>query len=258
MCSPAALLATRTGARARCLPMQNEMEDQHSETLALVRARFGTLNLRWRFPADSDALQLGPETGSFSVAVALGPRQAAAIRALTGVPASLKMQVYLHGEVLSIHLIGRQVGANEWAGSASPNVHGMLGAAEFAQEVSFAETIRSEMDSVVILLDQDSRIQAFNALAEAYTGCKEEEVIGLQVGALFLPSKEAKASRQNVASFFVAGKTFSVERRVHTRKGQTLFHFRHRFVRSDQDPMQRLLVCVGVDLTHALRKPQWR
>jgi len=225
------------------------MDDRYSETLALVRARFGTLNLRWILTGDSNALMLAPQTGPVHMAVPLGRRQAAEIRHLTAALSSLLLDTYLDGVLLNLHLIGRQVSSRQWEGTAAPNLYGAMGIPDFARGSSFAGMLLEELGSVVMLLDHHGTIQGCNQIAEEYAGCKEADVLGLEAGALFMSEQEAAASIQNIASFFSTGKAFQVERRIQTIKGPRLFKFRTRFVRSDIDPTQRLLVCAGTDVS---------
>jgi len=84
-------------------------------------ANFGTTSPCWRLSKDSNALELTAETGSgpADVAVALTGQQAAQIRRLTGITASLILDIRLFGESLRLHLVGKKLNGMSWAGTAS-------------------------------------------------------------------------------------------------------------------------------------------
>ena len=85
----------------------------------LLNAHFGTQSPHWRLAFDSNALELSAVKGKAHVAVALSAMEAAKIRRLTGVTASLELTITLAGEPLHLHLVGRRVNNLEWAGTAS-------------------------------------------------------------------------------------------------------------------------------------------
>ena len=180
----------------------------------LLNAHFGTQSPHWRLAFDSNATELSAVKGKAHVAVALSAMEAAKIRRLTGVTASLELTITLAGEPLHLHLVGRRVNNLEWAGTASAFSDTLSVARDLVHGLSFAEQVVSEANSVIVIVDQHGRIQRFNRLSEEYTGLREHEVIGKNVFQLFMSPEEAAASRRNIAGFFRNGSSYEVERWV--------------------------------------------
>ncbi len=104
--------------------------------------------------------------------------EAAKIRRLTGVTASLELTITLAGEPLHLHLVGRRVNRLEWADTASAFSDTQSVARDLVHGLSFAEQVVSEANSVIVIVDQHGRIQRFNRLSEEYAGLHEHEAIG--------------------------------------------------------------------------------
>ena len=227
-------------------------DDQHDQVLF---ARFGTSSPCWRLSSDSNALELTPETDDdkATVAIALSGAQAAQIRRLTGVTAHLTMDVRLSGEALRLHLVGKKLNSSTWAGTASAYEDTESVARDLVHGLSFAEQVVSEVNSVVVIVDKNGRIQRFNRLAEELTGMKEEDVVGRSVWALFMSSEAGAASSQNISGFFNQGVAYEVERRVRTVHGERLFLFRNKFVMSGSGVDEQFLICSGTDITEERR-----
>ena len=219
----------------------------------LLNAHFGTQSPHWRLAFDSNALELSAVKGKAHVAVALSAMDAAKIRRLTGVTASLELTITLAGEPLHLHLVGRRVNNLEWAGTASAFSDTQSVARDLVHGLSFAEQVVSEANSVIVIVDQHGRIQRFNRLSEEYTGLHEHEVIGKNVFQLFMSPEEAAASRRNIAGFFRNGSSYEVERWVKTVKGERLFLFRNKFVHSGSGKNEVFLICSGTDITEERR-----
>lgn len=225
------------------------MIDLDDNLLSLMRVQFGTSSPRWKLDADSDALELSPLTGPVALTIALRSGQAARVRAIGGGTGAATVDAHLYGQDLRLHLVGRKVDRGVWAGTCSPSVCSESVAMDLARGLSFAETILSEVNSLVVVLTRDGRIQRFNRVAEEFAGLKEEDVIGKSAWDLFMSEEEAKASRQNIEAFFESGDPYQVERVVKTVKGPRLFLFRNKFVRTGAGEDERFLVCSGVDIT---------
>ncbi|WP_118183337.1 cyclic di-GMP phosphodiesterase [Paraburkholderia phosphatilytica] len=221
----------------------------------LLYAQFGTSSPCWRLSGDSNALELTEDTGPgpANVAVALTSQQAAQIRRLSGVTSHLTLDVHFLGEPLRLHLVGRKLSANLWAGTASSYEDTESVARDLVHGLSFAETVVSEVNSVVVIVDRQGRIQRFNRLAEELTGMKETDVIGRNVWALFMSSSEGAASSHNISSFFNRGVSYEVERVVKTVHGERLFVFRNKFVHSGSGIDEQFLICSGTDITEERR-----
>lgn len=209
----------------------------------------GTHSPWWRLTADSNALHLAAsESADIVQVVALDDEQAALIRQLTVITASIAMTLPLYGLDVPVHLVGRKINKNEWAGTASAWNDTPSVARDLAQGLSFAEQVVSEANSVIVILDQNGNIQRFNRLSEEYTGLKEQEVIGQNVFKLFMSRSEAAASKRNITGFFRNGSSYEVERWIKTRKGQRLFLFRNKFVHSGSGKNEIFLICSGTDI----------
>ena len=217
----------------------------------------GTHSPWWRLTADSNALHLAAsESADIIQVVALNDEQAALIRQLTVITSSIAMTLPLYGVDVPVHLVGRKINKNEWAGTASAWNDTPSVARDLAQGLSFAEqvvSVQSEANSVIVILDQNGNIQRFNRLSEEYTGLKEQEVIGQNVFKLFMSRSEAAASKRNITGFFRNGSSYEVERWIKTRKGQRLFLFRNKFVHSGSGKNEIFLICSGTDITEERR-----
>lgn len=214
----------------------------------------GTHSPWWRLTADSNALHLAAsESADIIQVVALDDEQAALIRQLTVITSSIAMTLPLYGVDVPVHLVGRKINKNEWAGTASAWNDTPSVARDLAQGLSFAEQVVSEANSVIVILDQNGNIQRFNRLSEEYTGLKEQEVIGQNVFKLFMSRSEAAASKRNITDFFRNGSSYEVERWIKTRKGQRLFLFRNKFVHSGSGKNEIFLICSGTDITEERR-----
>ncbi|EKK5548743.1 cyclic di-GMP phosphodiesterase [Enterobacter hormaechei] len=214
----------------------------------------GTNSPWWRLTADSNALHLAAsESADIIQVVALDDEQAALIRQLTVITSSIAMTLPLYGVDVPVHLVGRKINKNEWAGTASAWNDTPSVARDLAQGLSFAEQVVSEANSVIVILDQNGNIQRFNRLSEEYTGLKEQEVIGQNVFKLFMSRSEAAASKRNITGFFRNGSSYEVERWIKTRKGQRLFLFRNKFVHSGSGKNEIFLICSGTDITEERR-----
>lgn len=214
----------------------------------------GTHSPWWRLTADSNALHLAAsESADIIQVVALDDEQAALIRQLTVITSSIAMTLPLYGVDVPVHLVGRKINKNEWAGTASAWNDTPSVVRDLAQGLSFAEQVVSEANSVIVILDQNGNIQRFNRLSEEYTGLKEQEVIGQNVFKLFMSRSEAAASKRNITGFFRNGSSYEVERWIKTRKGQRLFLFRNKFVHSGSGKNEIFLICSGTDITEERR-----
>ena len=152
----------------------------------------GTHSPWWRLTADSNALHLAAsESADIIQVVALDDEQAALIRQLTVITSSIAMTLPLYGVDVPVHLVGRKINKNEWAGTASAWNDTPSVARDLAQGLSFAEQVVSEANSVIVILDQNGNIQRFNRLSEEYTGLKEQEVIGQNVFKLFMRDRKS-------------------------------------------------------------------
>ena len=220
---------------------------------SILYQHFGTPRPYWRLHADSNALELSAEKNMTNVAIALTGYQAMTIRELTGVTASFSLDISLYGTPLRLHLVGRRIGPKEWGGTASDYYDTPSVAHDLEVGLSFAEQVVSEANSVIVIVDQEGKVQRFNRLSEEYTGVKEKDVIGKSAYDLFMSLEEGTASRQNITGFFQTAQSYEVERWIKTRKGQRLFLFRNKFVHSGSGKNEIFLICSGTDITEERR-----
>lgn len=222
------------------------IEDQFG---SILHQHFGTPRPYWRLAADSNALELSAERGTANVAVILNVFEANRVRHLTGITSSFTLDISLFGAPLRLHLVGRRVSYSEWAGTASDYTDTSSVAYDLEQGLSFAEQVVSEANSVIVIIDQEGKIQRFNRLSEEYTGKKEQDVVGKSAYELFMSLEEGIASRQNITGFFRNEQSYEVERWINTVKGQRLFLFRNKFVHSGSGKKEKYLICSGTDIT---------
>src|SRR5579864_915366 len=242
------LACVNSGPDGSACPGDAMNDDQQHQTLY---AHFGTSSPCWRLSSDSNALELTADTGpgSADVAITLTVRQAGQIRRLTGITSHLTLDIKLFGEPLRLHLVGKKLASNTWAGTASAYDDTESVARDLVHGLSFAEQVVSEVNSVVVIVDRHGRIQRFNRLAEELTGVKEEDIVGRNVWALFMTTESGAASSQNITGFFNRGVAYEVERRVKTVHGERLFLFRNKFVHSGSGVDEQFLICSGTDIT---------
>ncbi|KEY58116.1 cyclic di-GMP phosphodiesterase Gmr [Serratia sp. DD3] len=219
----------------------------------LLNVHFGTSSPYWHLTFDSNALALTAVKGKTHIAVALSDLDAAKIRRLSGVTASLDLTIQLAGEPIHLHLVGRRINKFEWGGTASAYTDTQAVARDLEHGLSFAEQVVSEANSVIVIVDQHGRIQRFNRLSEEYTGLQEQDVVGKNVFQLFMSPEEAKVSRRNIQGFFRNGSSYEVERLIKTVKGERLFLFRNKFVHSGSGKKEVFLICSGTDITEERR-----
>ncbi|EIR0207449.1 cyclic di-GMP phosphodiesterase [Salmonella enterica] len=170
------------------------------------------LHSHWRLADDRNVLYLSP-TGETDAekTVELSPEQAGRIREITAITSSLLITLLIEKQVTAVHLVGRKINNREWAGSLATWPDTPAVSPTQAQELSFAEQIVSEANSVIAILDSRGKICRFNRLCEEYTGLKERDVIGQSVFKLFMSRREAVASRH------CAGTDITEERRAQER-----------------------------------------
>jgi len=208
----------------------------------------------WRLSADSNTLHLAAsEDTEAGQTVTLTDEQAEQIRAMTVITSSVTTTLPFFGKEVYLHLVGRKISKTGWAGTASSWNDTSSVSRNLVQGLSFAEQVVSEAHSAIVILDRHGNIQRFNRLCEEYTGMLEKEVIGQNVFTLFMSRKEAVTSRRNIASFFLSGSAYEVERWIKTRKGQRLFLFRNKFVHSGSGKNEIFLICSGTDITEERR-----
>ena len=226
-----------------------DFQDDNQDDRSLLYQYFGTHSPYWRLASDSDAFELSAIKGAANIATALSPEQAAAIRDLTGITSSLRIEVKLYGEPIGLHLVGRKINPKEWAGTASAYSDTESVAKDLVEGLSFAETVVSQANSVIVIVDQHGRVQRFNKLSEEYTGKREQDIVGRSVFDMFMTREEASASRRNIAAFYRNGQSYEVERLINTVKGPRLFLFRNKFVTSGSGEKRVYLICSGTDIT---------
>ena len=124
-----------------------------------------------------------------------------------------------------------------------------IGGQDLVEGLSFAETVVSQANSVIVIVDQHGRVQRFNKLSEEYTGKREQDIVGRSVFDMFMTREEASASRRNIAAFYRNGQSYEVERLINTVKGPRLFLFRNKFVTSGSGEKRVYLICSGTDIT---------
>ncbi|SIT41254.1 modulator of Rnase II stability [Paraburkholderia ribeironis] len=231
-------------------------EDQRDQVLY---AQFGTSSPSWRLSANNNTLELSPVTGYVPAngAIALDPRQAAQVRCLAGVTSRVVVDVRLCGEPLRLHLVGKKLNSDTWAGTASAYDDTESVARDLVLSLSFAERVVSEVNSMVVIIDRHGRIQRFNRLAEELIGVNEEDIIGHEVWALLMCSEDGAAASQDIAGLFSRGVSYEVERRIRTVHGERLFLFRNKFIQSGSGVEEQFLICSGTDITE-LRLAQER
>jgi len=226
--------------------MKNSQEDiNHTELFT----HFGTTSPIWTLTSDSDALALSGEAPATTISVELQPIQAHEIRQMTGVTSSVVLSIAIFGEPLRLHLVGHKVDAWMWSGTAAHYSDTDSVAKDLGSSLTFAEQVVSEVNSLVVIIDEAGRIKRFNRLCEEVTGMREEDVIGKNAFDMFVNEKEREDSRVGVGDFFDKGKTFETLRPINTKNGVRVIHWRNTIMQSGIGAQERFLVCSGTDVT---------
>ena len=123
--------------------------------------------------------------------------EAAKIRRLTGVTASLELTITLAGEPLHLHLVGRRVNNLEWAGTASAFSDTLSVARDLVHGLSFAEQVVSEANSVIVIVDQHGRIQRFNRLSEVHRAARTRSDRQKRFPAVYEPGRSRRFAAQH-------------------------------------------------------------
>ena len=230
------------------------MNDQEPMYTMTLEDHFGTASPYWRLSIDSNALMLScAEEDRAVIGVELTSEQAAQVRALTGVTASLALDVQLFGDSFKLHLVGRKIDGTEWGGTAAHYGNTTAVARDLENGLNFAEQIVSEVNSLVVILDSKGKIKRFNRLCEEVTGMREADLVGKNAHDLFIPESERQASRENISGFFRLEAAYEVLRPIHTKQGVRMIHWRNKIVRSGSGVNETYLVCSGVDVTEEQR-----
>ena len=222
----------------------------------VLYAHFGTASPCWRLSIDSNALQLSAISGPATVSVALSAEQASRVRTMTGITSHLVLEIQIFGHPLQIHLVGKKVNFQEWAGTASAYNDTVSVARDLVHGLSFAEQVVSEVNSLVVILDQRGNIQRFNRLCEEVTGVREEDIVGKNAYSMFMTPEQGQQSSQNISGFFRTGEAYEVERLINTIAGPRLYLFRNKFVQSGSGVDEKFLICSGTDITEERRAQQ--
>ncbi|BDH45682.1 cyclic di-GMP phosphodiesterase [Salmonella enterica subsp. enterica serovar Choleraesuis] len=216
---------------------------------ATLLTRFNTASPGWLLTADSDILLLSGDNNRSSLRVPLSLAQAETLRAMTVITSSVTLTLDIDDTAILLHFVGKRTARQQWSGTVSAWGDTSSVARNLTHNLSFAEQVVTEANSVIVILDRAGNIQRFNRLSEEYTGLQEHEVIGQNVFGLFLNPREAEDAQRNIAMFFNAGHAYEVERWIKTRKGQRLFLFRNKFVHSGNGKNELFLICSGSDIT---------
>ncbi|MCX4150030.1 MULTISPECIES: diguanylate cyclase domain-containing protein [Paraburkholderia] len=227
------------------------MKDLHDG--AVLYSHLGTSSPVWKLTRESDDLSLCNTAGDPVVAIELDGTQAEQIRNLTGVTSAIVLDAHAFGRQMRLHLIGKKSHVSEWAGSAAAFCDAEAVSQNLSRALAFAEQVVSEVNSAVVIIDQNGIIQRFNRRAEEYTGMSEASVIGLSAHQLFMSAPESAASQGNIANFFNSGRPYEVERTINTASGPRLFFFRNNFTLNPAWTSERFLICSGIDITDERR-----
>ena len=224
---------------------------------------FGTSSPYWKLTSDSNALlmfgEAGPDT---ALAIELTAEQASVVRGLGGVTSTVALEIALYGEPMALHLVGRKIDSADWGGTAAHYHDTKTVARGLENSLSFAEKVVSEVNSLVIILDNTGKIKRFNRLCEEVTGMSETDLVGKNAHQMFMPETVRSESWDVISAFFRNERTsshtpagdiaFEVTRPINTKKGVRMIHWRNRIMSSGSGMTESYLVCSGTDVTEEL------
>jgi cyclic di-GMP phosphodiesterase Gmr len=210
---------------------------------------FGTNSPLWKLSDDSAALQLSGTEDGVAMSVTLDNDQEDAIRGLSGFTSALTLELLIMGCMTKLHLVGRKIDLNTWAGKAALFGDTETVARSLEASLSFAEQIVSDVNSLVIILDSKGRIKRFNRRCELVTGMKEADLVGKNAHDLFIPEDVKTESRTAIARNFTTQSSYEVIRKINTHSGVRLIHWRNTHMQSGSGIAETYLVCSGTDIT---------
>jgi cyclic di-GMP phosphodiesterase Gmr len=217
---------------------------------ALLFTHFGTASPFWKLTADTNTLQLSGRQEEFgSVGIELTKAQANDIRELSGSMASKVLDVLIFGDCIRLHLVGRKIDEWEWGGNAASYADTTAVVNDLENGLSFAEQVISEVNSLVIIIDNRGKVKRFNRMCEEVTGVSEASILGRNAHDLFMPKEVRAESWQAISSFFRNEEAYEVTRPLHTLKGLRMIHWRNKIMRSGSGVDEAYLVCSGTDIT---------
>lgn len=206
----------------------------------------------WRLASDSNELELFGADGEPHAIIALEAHQTEDIRSLTGMSATRIIDITLGGNVVKLHLVGRKIDSSVWGGDAAPYGGNQGISAGLERSLAFAEQVVSEANSLIVILDSETRIRRFNYLCEELSGMKETEVIGQKAFDLFVGDSYRKEAQQRLNSFFRTEKTWEVTRPVRSKSGIRMIRWSNTIIESGTGVREKFLVCSGTDVTEEL------
>lgn len=207
----------------------------------------------WTLSGDSNVLKIYTEkdeekVGSIRLTDAIGSK----IRSILGKVTTEEISFDISGEPLNVMLLGRKVDENKWEGYLCEKANAMLLATKLSESNSFIETILSQVNSLVAIIDQKGYFLKVNKYLEEFTGKKEADLIGKNAQSLFMSKDQAAASLKNIASFYKENVGVEVIRPIIINGEEFQIHWRNILIK-DWTCDKQYLICAGTDITKQVR-----
>jgi cyclic di-GMP phosphodiesterase Gmr len=211
----------------------------------------GSSTVRWSIRADEDVLQLNPGTGC-TQRISVATQDAVRVRALAGRADNLTLTVQMGGTPVTLFVTGQKVDENTWAGLAAhaTDLDSIIKMLE--ENITFAEQVVSEVNSLVVIIDRYGRLKRFNRLCEEMSGLRESDLIGKDALGFLVSPEEASMVRGNLDLFFKKLTSYETERTVQSKNGPILVKWRNKLVKTGSED-QWFLVCSGTDISEERR-----
>lgn len=207
----------------------------------------------WTLSGNSNVLKVYTEkneekVGSIRLTEEIGNK----IRAILGKVTTEEITFDLDGKPLKVMLLGRKVDESKWEGYLCEEANAMLLATKLSESNSFIETILSQVNSLVTVIDRKGNFLRVSKYFEEFSGKKESELIGKNAQAMFMSKEQGEASLKNIASFYKENVGVEVVRPIIIDGKEYQIHWRNILIK-DWTCDKQYLICAGTDITKQIQ-----
>ncbi|HEY8099206.1 MAG TPA: cyclic di-GMP phosphodiesterase [Burkholderiaceae bacterium] len=217
---------------------------------------FGTRAPRWTLEATRDYLIFEKIDSQQLIEIRLNPLQAETIRACSGQLSTVTLDVPITINEIKLHLIARRTSQLRWEGTAACFDDTASVVESLENALTFAEKIVSEVNCLVVAMDNKGHIRRFNRLCEELTGVKEEQVLGKSAFEFIPAGNDRQQSQSHVANIFSNLLPYEMERNIQTIDGVRLLKWRNSLLKSGSGQEEWILISAGTDITEERRSAE--
>lgn len=212
-----------------------------------------TDSLKWilNMTAEDKKLQFFTTDDIFLEGVPISDKLFAEFNAYTGASQITPVTLQFKDGLANILLFGKRCNGTHLKGLAVEASNGAAALHVLNDGLNFAESVISEVNALLVVVDEKGKIKRFNKLCQEMTGLSEDQLIGMDAHRLLMPDSELDSAKKNIADFYKQGKTFSVDRLCHSKKGDRIVRWNNTLLKSPTGDGVYLL-CAGTDITEEL------